>query len=418
MNLTKNKTIAFGAVLAMCMTAFAGMCIVTDESDATPTVTAGTVIEVESLYWDWSDTDADWSESVSVDTIFGVGDSLDLIDYTDPPMASYYLPQWASGTLTVSYTVMDGGGVDVLEDGEFTYNVTGTYGTSASRPITEKVDVNPWLRNSIGTKTIYVAAGTQFDMGISCGYSSKNITLSNNNSGLSVTLDNYGGKVTGTLNSDVNINMSGTWATGTQVSGTYEIKAVQTEVNHTVTYEGNGNTGGSTSNTVVTDTNSGNTNVTLASCGFTKTGYSFTGWKIGNTTYQPGQTVSVGANATVTATAQWSQNTLSASANNISGVSKLTYSNQIGASANNGADLSFAVKSCTGGTATVNESGLVTYKAPTVTSTSSYTVTVTVTATFGDGQTMSKDVSFSVSVDPVLSFTNAATSGTLSVKGA
>ena len=66
----------------------------------------------------------------------------------------------------------------------------------------------------------------------------------------------------------------------------------------------------------------------------------------------------------------------------------------------------------------MNASGLVTYKAPTVTSTSSYTVTVTVTATFGDGQTMSKDVSFSVSVDPVLSFTNAATSGTLSVKGA
>jgi uncharacterized repeat protein (TIGR02543 family) len=216
----------------------------------------------------------------------------------------------------------------------------------------------------------------------------------------------------------VNINMSGTWATGTQVSGTYVIKAVQTSVNHTVTYAGNGNTGGSTADTVVTDTNSGNTNVTLASCGFTKTGYTFAGWKIGNTTYQPGQTVSVGANATVTATAQWSQNTLTATANNISGVSGQAYSNQIGASANNGGTVSYAVKSCTGGNATVSSSGLVTYTAPSVSSTTSYTVTVTVTGTFAQGGNLTRDVSFTVTVDPVLSFTNAATSGTLSVKGA
>lgn len=418
MNAIKNRTVALGAVFLMCMTAFAGMCIIGDESDATPTVTAGSYIEIESIYWDWSDTDADWGESVSVDTIFGTTTSPRFIDYTDPPMASYYLPQWATGTLEMSYTVMDGGGVDLLEEGSFTYNVTGTYGTSASRPITEKVDLSTSLYQSVGTKTIYVKAGTQFDLRISCGYSVKNVTLSNNSSGLSVTPSSLGGDVTGTLNSDVNINMSGTWATGTQVSGTYVIKAVQTEVNHTVAYSGNGNTGGSTASTVVTDTNNGNTNVTLASCGFTKSGYTFTGWKIGNTVYQPGQTVSVGANATVTATAQWSQNTLTATANNISGVSGQSYSNQIGASANNGGTVSYAVKSCTGGTATVNSSGLVTYTAPSVSSTTSFTVTVTVTGTFAQGGNLTRDVSFTVTVDPVLSFTNAATSGTLSVKGA
>jgi hypothetical protein len=45
-------------------------------------------------------------------------------------------------------------------------------------------------------------------------------------------------------------------------------------------------------------------------------------------------------------------------------------------------------------------------------------VTVTVTGTFAQGGNLTRDVSFTVTVDPVLSFTNAATSGTLSVKGA
>ena len=156
----------------------------------------------------------------------------------------------------------------------------------------------------------------------------------------------------------------------------------------------------------------------MAANGFSKTGYTFAGWLVNSNVYQPGQSVPVGANGTVTATAQWSQNTLNATANNISGVSGQAYSNQIGASANNGGSLFYAVKSCTGGNATVNSNGLVTYTAPHVSSTTSFTVTVTVTGTFAQGGNLTRDVSFTVTVDPVLSFTNAATSGTLSVKGA
>ena len=170
--------------------------------------------------------------------------------------------------------------------------------------------------------------------------------------------------------------------------------------------------------TIVTDRTNGNIEISLPSCGFTRTGYAFAGWKVGNTTYQPGQSVSVGADATVTAVAQWSENTLTATANNLSALSGMSYSNQIGASASNGGSVSYSVKSCTGGTASVNANGLVTYGAPVVSSTSTYTVTVTVTASYPDGSSLSRDVSFSVTVDPVLSFTNAATSGTLSVKGA
>ena len=184
---------------------------------------------------------------------------------------------------------------------------------------------------------------------------------------------------------------------------------------HTVTYDANGGEG-NVGDTVVSDGNE-NADVVLAPNGFTKTGNTFIGWMVGDTVYQPGQTVPVGPNATVVAVAQWSENTLVASAGDIDGVSGMFYSNQIGASASNGAVISFEVASCTGGTATVNPDGTVTYEAPSVTATTSYTVTVTVTATFGDGQTLTEDVSFTVNVDPVLSFTNSATSGTLSVKG-
>lgn len=67
------------------------------------------------------------------------------------------------------------------------------------------------------------------------------------------------------------------------------------------------------SSTVVTNTTSGTSYVTLASNSFVKSGYHFTGWKIGSTVYQPGSSVSVSGNSSVTATAQWEANTLSMS---------------------------------------------------------------------------------------------------------
>lgn len=80
---------------------------------------------------------------------------------------------------------------------------------------------------------------------------------------------------------------------------------------HTITYNGNGASNGSTPNTVVTDTNSGNTNVTLANNGYTRPGYTFTGWNVNGIVYQPGQSIPVGPNATVTAYAQWVLNVAS-----------------------------------------------------------------------------------------------------------
>ncbi len=414
----KNKITAIGTVLVMCLTAFACMNVVSDDSDADYSLTAGTTVYMDSPYYDFEGTDVQFDESFKYGTVFGIERSSEPLDHPDPPVTEYFLPQWASGTGSYYYLAMDGGGVDILEEDTTTFNITGTYGLSSSKPITQALDLSLWISSAIGTKTIYVAYGTQFNLNISCGYyqNQHDVTLSNTTSGLTVTSASWGGDVTGTLTGNVTISCYGLWANNSVGSATYNIVCVQTNFSHTVVYDGNGGTG-SVANTVVSDQNSGNSNVTLAANGFSKSGYSFAGWKIGNVTYTPGQTVAVAGNASVTAVAQWSQNTLSATANNLSAVSGMTYGNQVGASANNGATISFAVKSCTGGTASVNSSGLVTYKAPTVSSTTSYTVTVTATATYGDGQTMSRDVSFTVSVDPVLSFTNAATNGTLSVKG-
>ena len=185
---------------------------------------------------------------------------------------------------------------------------------------------------------------------------------------------------------------------------------------HTIAYSANGGAG-SMANTTVTDTNS-YSNVTLAANGFNRAGYTFAGWNVNGTVYQPGQQISVGPNATVTATAVWSENTLTASANNIAGVSGHSYTNQISAVANNGATFTYAVKSCSAGTASVNGNGLVTFNAPSVSNETDVNVVITVTAQYPDGQTKSVDAAFSVMVDPILTFTNSATNGTLSIKGA
>ena len=185
----------------------------------------------------------------------------------------------------------------------------------------------------------------------------------------------------------------------------------------TLTYSGNGNTGGSTDGTSVTTFDESIT-IILAPNGFTKTGYTFTGWLVNGTVYQPGATISVAADATVTATAQWSENKVTASADNVYGKTDISVANQITASANNGGSISsYAIKSVTGGSASVSTSGHVTYVCPSVTATTTYQVTVTVTGTFSDGSTLSKDVTFDVVVDPIFAFANAVTSGFLTVEG-
>ncbi len=82
-------------------------------------------------------------------------------------------------------------------------------------------------------------------------------------------------------------------------SGSFSFSVTFTRLSYTLSYNGNGSTGGSTSS------HSGVT-LTVKSCGFTKTGYSFTYWTTsssGGTRYDPGDSITLIKNTTLYA--QW-----------------------------------------------------------------------------------------------------------------
>lgn len=170
---------------------------------------------------------------------------------------------------------------------------------------------------------------------------------------------------------------------------------------HTITYNANGGSG-TMEDTVVMDGVSGSSNVTLAQNGFTKTDSGFTGWLVNDIVYQPGDAIAVVGGEIVTATAQWASNTLTVTAGNIIGYSQNTYTTQIIATANNDAVITYAITSSTGGTASVNTNGLVTYTAPSVTVNSTYVVSAMVTATFSN-QVLNQTISFTATIQPIAS---------------
>jgi len=219
----KNTTMALGVAILMCFTAFVGVNIATNESDA-GTYTAGTHIYMDSDYYDFEGTSCEIDETSRTDTIWGIKQNLYPTAHDNPPQTEYYLPQWASGTYEYGCIILDEGG-EVLSETNDSGNVVDSYGLSSSKPITDKVDLSLWVDKAVGTKTIYVKSGTAFDLKISCGVSTHNVTLNNNTSGLSVSSMDYGGRVTGTLTGNVTITVNGVWANGTGTA-TYNIVSV------------------------------------------------------------------------------------------------------------------------------------------------------------------------------------------------
>lgn len=196
------------------------------------------------------------------------------------------------------------------------------------------------------------------------------------------------------------------------VSGNASVTAVaQWEAityTHTIVYSGNGNTGGSMSNTVITNTVSGSSNVTLASNSFVKTGYHFIGWKIGTTVYQPGQTVSVNGNASVTATAQWEANSLTIKT---IGTQYVVVGKNVAFSVStisepSGASISYAKSNVSSGLNVTISGSTITCSAATA-----GTYTFTLTASASGFQSDSRTVT--VVVVPVLAFANTPAIGVI-----
>jgi len=169
---------------------------------------------------------------------------------------------------------------------------------------------------------------------------------------------------------------------------------------HTVSYNANGGSG-TMGNTVVTDSVNGSSNVALAANGFTRTDYTFAGWKIGNTIYQPGQSVSVGANASVTAIAQWTPVSVSITSSSADAdlVVNNTFSREIAVSPA-GVNIAFT------GPSWLSLSGSTLVGTPTAAG--NYTVTVTASNSVSeDSQT------FNIHVENRLSFSSVPTGGIL-----
>lgn len=130
---------------------------------------------------------------------------------------------------------------------------------------------------------------------LSCTYGSNCVLRSNGftRNGYHFTGWKIGSKVYGNGATVSNLATGGTLTAYAQWAGnTYKIK-----------YSGNGATGGSTAETTCTY----GSNCSLRGNGFSRTGYNFSSWKIGNNYYSGGQTISnLSTGADVTATAQWS----------------------------------------------------------------------------------------------------------------
>lgn len=112
----------------------------------------------------------------------------------------------------------------------------------------------------------------------------------------------------------------------------------------TLTYAGNGNTGGSTSSTTSNTRymNSGNTTLSsstltwiLAQNGFTKTGYTFNKWDVGNAGANYSPSIAWNASPAKTATAQWNVNSYTVKLYGYGGIVEQTVSIAYGTTAAN-----------------------------------------------------------------------------------
>ena len=132
-----------------------------------------------------------------------------------------------------------------------------------------------------------------------------------------------------------------TSSTGNTASSNYSLRTSDPAANYTITYNGNGNTGGSMLDTV------GNGSVTLRANGFTRTNCTFAGWATsagGSVVYSNQATYSLSANATLYA--KWNAVANSATAPTVS------FTGTSGSGSSTTRSWSWTTGTVTGGTAT------------------------------------------------------------------
>lgn len=421
-----HRMTAFLAVAAMVIAGLAAISLIDDESEA---VTAGTATSpLTSVNWSW-----------------------DSISYSDPTI--YYVKVGAPFKFTGDSMEDEMSGVAVHVTG-----VTSGYGLTFSNGSSDSVfsgylgevsgTVSKWGRFTVSldcivdnvsgvvkgkTNLTFIAVGDvkqgesiTIDTGAEDGVPPTGVMgvsfnggsfdwKSGSKSGLTFSLSSDGSKATITFTSSAALGTyefcSELWSEESEENlygPHYAVKLVKnSNFTHTVKYSSNGGTG-SMSDTVVTDTVDGNTSVTLASNSFVKSGYHFVGWKVGSTVYQPGEKIPVGANASVTATAQWEVNSLTIK----------TIPTQYSVAGKNVSFSVSVISEPSGASVTYSKSNVssglnVTINGSTITCSASApgTYTFVLTASANGFQTDSRTVT--VTVVPVLAFANTPAIGVI-----
>ncbi len=280
------------AVLTVLLIMTTGMvCLLSDDDSSAASVscTVGTSVNkyIEEVYPD-AGNDATWFSSVPSSSS---APGLSYKTVTSGSTKTLYLTgtPTKAGSYSDSYTV--------------TGAMTGSHTSTVSITVKEK------------TVTYYSHTVYYNSNGGSGSMSSSSV--SNTTSGYSsVTLKSNGFTAPSGYTFDCWKVGSSYYSAGSSVSvyGNSSVTAYaqwkQLSYTHTIVYNSNGGSG-SMSNTVVTNTTSGTSSVTLASNSYTNSGYHFTGWKVNGTLYSVGTAISVSGNSSVTAYAQWEENTLS-----------------------------------------------------------------------------------------------------------
>ena len=339
MNAIKNRTFAIGAVLVMCLTALTCVNITSDDSDAYgPNPLVGFVDD------DYNDHNTGdywilYGTYVDVTITSWEGWDLGFLSYryfNGSSWTSWQSVDW-NGSVTVN-------GLTIVGYGHIYGNITGYVDIEWSTFCPDaELEEGGWLNFSCQNyDTEHCKVNQSYshtyipDFDYYTGFSVSGGSLP---PGLALTKsgDNYvvSGTPTTTGTYYVTFDVS-EWndEAGEEVGGYMSVRYDVTQAvsyTHTVTYSANGGTG-SVSSTVVTDTNNGNTNVTLAANGFTKTGYTFTGWNTqangGGVSYTDGSSVS-NLLSDLTLYAQWTANTYTVSFDGNGSTSGTTASMQV-----------------------------------------------------------------------------------------
>ena len=241
------------------------------------------------------------------------------ISSTTPTRSGYAFKGWSKSSSATSATYTSGGSIPVSgtetlyavwadTPTEYTYTITfnanGGSGapSSITKTGTDSSVVMGDITNTIPTRSGYVFKGWS----ASSSWSSKRIAYNSS----------YGGSAASDGTTATTTYGSWTYATycsntgGSTSSRTLTLYAqweAAPTYSHTLSYNANGGTGAPSSSTVTNTSSS--YSMTVSSTVPTRTGYTFAGWSYNGSTYWGGNSVSVGANATVTLTAQWEANT-------------------------------------------------------------------------------------------------------------